>query len=75
LRAAGVDVWFDQSALRGGDACTRCENERDAAFERLERAYEQRDAGCVWTMVDPLLRSLHDDSRWKPFLRKMKFAD
>ena len=24
LRAAGVEVWFDQSALRGGDAWEAC---------------------------------------------------
>jgi tetratricopeptide (TPR) repeat protein len=47
----------------------------DLAFEWLERAYAERDPGLSWTMVDPLLRSLHADSRWDPFLRKMGFTD
>jgi len=45
----------------------------DLAFEWLERAYAQRDPGVALTMVDPLFRSLHADSRWEPFLRKMGF--
>jgi tetratricopeptide (TPR) repeat protein len=49
--------------------------ETDAAFEWLERGYRQKDAGVTWTMVDPLLRRLHADPRWKPFLRKMRFVD
>jgi hypothetical protein len=40
-----------------------------------ERAYAQKDAGVSWTNVDPLLRSLHGDARWKPFLRKIGFID
>ena len=48
---------------------------QDPAFEWLERAYAQRDAGLVSMMVDPLLRSLHADARWAPFLRKMGFTE
>ena len=47
----------------------------DAAFEWLERAYVQKDAGIPWTKVDPFLRSLHGDPRWSVFLRKAGFAD
>ncbi len=47
----------------------------DLAFEWLERAYAQRDPGAGWTMVDTLFRSLHADSRWGPFLRKMGLAE
>ena len=47
----------------------------DLAFEWLERAYVQRDAGVAWTKVDPFLRSLHADPRWAAFLRKMGLAD
>ena len=47
----------------------------DLAFEWLERAYAQRDPGTAWAMVDPLLRSLHADSRWDPFLRKMGLTE
>ena len=49
--------------------------ENDSAFEWLERAYDQRDAGIFWTKVDPFLRSLHADPRWNPFLRKLGLAD
>ena len=47
----------------------------DFAFEWLDRAYAQRDAGVAWTKIDPLLRSLHTDPRWQVFLRKMRLAD
>jgi TolB-like protein/tetratricopeptide (TPR) repeat protein len=45
--------------------------EPDRAFEWLERAYSQRDTGLLGTGVDPFLRKLRGDARWKPFLRKM----
>jgi TolB-like protein/Tfp pilus assembly protein PilF len=47
----------------------------DAAFEWLERAYVQKDAGMPWTKIDPFLRSLHGDPRWNVFLRKLGFVD
>ena len=46
--------------------------ERDKAFEWLQRAYDQRDLALARSVkANPLLRNLHDDPRWKPFLRKM----
>jgi hypothetical protein len=39
LRAAGVEVWFDQSELRGGDAW-------DALIRRMSRAIN------LWLFVD-----------------------
>ena len=47
----------------------------DAAFEGLERAYKQRDAGLWMTKVAPLLQSLHTDLRWRAFLNKLKVSD
>jgi TolB-like protein/class 3 adenylate cyclase/tetratricopeptide (TPR) repeat protein len=47
----------------------------DLALEWLERAYVQRDAGLSEMKSQPLLRSLHSDSRWDAFLRKMGLAD
>jgi tetratricopeptide (TPR) repeat protein len=44
---------------------------RDRAFEWLERAYALRDPGLILLKIYPLLGNLHDDPRWKPFLRKM----
>jgi len=46
--------------------------EKAAAFEWLERAFARRDAGLVVMKVDPLLAALHDDTRYRTFLRKMK---
>jgi hypothetical protein len=39
-----------------------------------ERAYKQRDGGLVLMKGDPLLRSLHSDTRWREFLQKMKLT-
>jgi len=47
----------------------------DAAFEWLERAYAQRNAGFSSMMFQPLLRNLHGDRRWAEFKRRLKFAD
>ena len=49
-------------------------NEVDKAFEWLERAYAQRDPGVVYTATDKLLRPLHGDPRWQPFLQRMHLA-
>jgi TolB-like protein/class 3 adenylate cyclase/tetratricopeptide (TPR) repeat protein len=49
-------------------------NEVDKAFEWLERAHAQRDPGAVYTASDVLLRPLHGDPRWEPFLRKLGLA-
>jgi adenylate cyclase len=50
-------------------------NDKDHAFEWLERARRQRDAGLPGLRADTLLPNLHDDPRWDPFLRKMGLAD
>ena len=47
----------------------------DLAFDWLERAYVQRDAGLADTKTDGHLRSLYADPRWDAFLRKMGLAD
>jgi len=49
--------------------------EMDLAFEWLERAYAQRDPGLSEVKSQPLLRSLHADSRWDAFLTRMGLAD
>ncbi len=63
-----------------GSACQIAEtyaylDEKDKAFEWLEIAYKQRDGGMVQMLGDPLLRTLHSDARWLPFLQKMRLAD
>jgi tetratricopeptide (TPR) repeat protein len=50
-------------------------DELDRAFEWLERAYVQRDPGLAAMKQDILLRKLHRDPRWQPFVEKMGLAD
>src|SRR5437660_9065542 len=50
-------------------------NDKDHAFEWLERARRQRDAGLPVLRTDTLLPNLHDDPRWNAFLRTMGLAD
>jgi TolB-like protein/Tfp pilus assembly protein PilF len=50
-------------------------NDKDHAFEWLERARRQRDAGLAGLRADILFPNLHDDPRWDGFLRTMGLAD
>ena len=50
-------------------------SDMNLAFEWLERAYVQRDAGLSEMKPQPLLHPLHADPRWDVFLRKMGLAD
>jgi serine/threonine-protein kinase len=50
-------------------------DDKDHAFEWLERARRQHDAGLPGLRADTLLPNLHDDRRWDAFLRKMGLAD
>jgi serine/threonine-protein kinase len=45
--------------------------EADKAFEWLQISFDDRDAGALGLLVDPLLRSLHDDPRYKTLLAKL----
>ena len=49
--------------------------EKDKAFEWLDRAYRQHDAGLVFVKHDLALASLRSDSRFAAFLRKMKLPE
>lgn len=46
--------------------------ESDKAFEWLERAYKQRDAGLPEMKTDPLLNNLHHDPRYAALLSKLR---
>jgi len=63
FRRLGLDgaayQFADVHAFRG---------EVDLAFEWLDRALATRDSGVGDAPVDPLLRPLHPDSRWKRFI-------
>jgi serine/threonine-protein kinase len=50
-------------------------NDKDHAFEWLERARRQHDGGLPSLRKDPLLTNLHDDPRWNAFLHTMGLAD
>ena len=45
--------------------------EKDKAFEWLQTAFDDRDAGMLGLLVDPLLRGLRDDARYKNLLAKV----
>lgn len=49
--------------------------ETDAAFEWLERSYEQRDAGLAAIKCEPTLVPLHGDRRWRSLLERLRLAD
>ncbi len=48
--------------------------ETDRAFEWLELARAQRDAGLSAIMGDPLLKNLSADPRYLAFLKKMRLT-
>jgi serine/threonine-protein kinase len=50
-------------------------NDKDKAFEWLERARRQHDGGLPSLRPDTLLPNLHSDPRWDAFLRTMGLAD
>ena len=45
--------------------------EKDKAFEWLQVSFADRDAGMLSLLVDPLLRGLRDDPRYKNLLAKL----
>ena len=45
--------------------------EKDKAFDWLQVAFDDRDAGMLGLLVDPLLRGLRDDPRYKNLLVKV----
>jgi len=45
----------------------------DAAFEWLERAFDERDRGMAWLKVHPRFEKLHDDPRFVSLLERMRF--
>ncbi|HJW37726.1 MAG TPA: tetratricopeptide repeat protein [Candidatus Udaeobacter sp.] len=45
--------------------------ETDKAFEWLQISFDNHDTGMLALLVDPLLRGLHDDPRYKNLLAKL----
>jgi hypothetical protein len=48
-------------------------DEKDIAFQSLQKAYTGHEVDMVWLKVDPLFRPLHGDPRFKDLLRKIGF--
>jgi hypothetical protein len=46
----------------------------DVAFQWLQRALQQRDAGMHWMKFDPILKGLNSDPRFKALLAQMHQA-
>jgi serine/threonine protein kinase/Tfp pilus assembly protein PilF len=68
------------SKYADGAACQIAEvyawwGDKGKAFQWLDRAYVQRDGGLGTVKVDPLLKSLRLDPRFKAFLHKMNLPE
>jgi hypothetical protein len=50
-------------------------NQPDEALEWLDRAYTKHDDGLIFTKVDPLVKSLHNDSRFPVLLKKLNLPN
>ena len=48
--------------------------EKDKAFEWLQISFNNRDAGMLGLLVDPLLRSLRDDPAIQELAGESRFA-
>jgi serine/threonine-protein kinase len=48
--------------------------DKDKAFEWLEKAYQERSDSLAWFHNDPESKSLHDDPRFAPLMRKIGFT-
>ena len=49
--------------------------DKDEAFKLLFRAIDERKTLIVYFKVDPPLKDLHSDPRWKEALRRMNFPE
>ena len=49
--------------------------EHDTAFEWLEKAFQSRDARCVYLKMDPRFDPLRNDPRSQSLLRRMNFPE
>ena len=47
--------------------------DKDRAFEWLQKAYEDREAGLVALRVDPMFDPLRSDPRFRDLVRRMNF--
>ena len=45
------------------------------AFEWLEKCFQAKPIVLTWVKYDPLLNSLHADTRFQGFLKKLNFPE
>jgi TolB-like protein/DNA-binding winged helix-turn-helix (wHTH) protein len=50
-------------------------NQRDEAFQWLDRAYAQREGNLAFTNLDPMLNNLRSDPRFTAFLKKLNLPN
>jgi hypothetical protein len=50
-------------------------NQRDEAFNWLDRAYAQHDGGLIFIKIEPLLKRLHGDPRYTALLKKLNLPN
>ena len=50
-------------------------NQRDEAFQWLDRAYAQREGNIAVTNIEPLLKNLRTDPRYAAFLKKLNLPN
>jgi TolB-like protein len=62
--------WRDQLAYQIAEVYA-VRGERDKAFEWLQISFDSHDTGTLSLLVDPLLRGLRDDPRYKNLLAKL----
>ncbi len=66
---------FGDDDPRGVAAAYAWRNQKDAAFEWLERYRAQDDPGQTLLLLDPAFRNLRDDPRWKPLRESLGFSE
>ncbi len=49
--------------------------DKDQAFEWLEKAYAAHDSGLTQLKAEPTLKNLHQDPRYTAFLKKLRLSD
>jgi hypothetical protein len=76
-RKSEADAAFEQFLAKHGEsqpvlvAGIHAErHDADRAFEWLEKALVANDSYLPYVPIEPLMRNLHDDPRWTPFLRR-----
>jgi TolB-like protein len=48
-------------------------DQKEKALQSLQKAYSNHEVEMVWLKVDPIFRSLHNDSRFENLLREIGF--